>query len=55
MSHTAPNINMPGYFYSDTVAAPYGQTGERDMAGKALRELLVLKLPDTRHFDSGYR
>ena len=42
----ALKINMPGFFYTHVVlAAVYGQLGERDAAGNALRELLALK-PD---------
>ena len=42
----ALKINMPDFFWTHVVtAATYGQLGERDAAGKALRELLVLK-PD---------
>jgi len=42
----ALKINMPDFFWTHVVtAAAYGQLGERDAAGKALRELLFLK-PD---------
>jgi non-specific serine/threonine protein kinase len=40
----ALKINLPGLFYTHiAIAATYGQLGERDAAGKALRDLLVLK------------
>jgi TolB-like protein/Tfp pilus assembly protein PilF len=42
----ALKINMPDFFWTHVAtAAAYGQLGERDAAGKALRELLFLK-PD---------
>jgi TolB-like protein len=42
----ALKVNMPGFFFHHlNLAAVYGQLGERDAAGKALRELLALK-PD---------
>jgi TolB-like protein len=39
-------MNMPGFFFHHlNLAAVYGQLGEREAAGRALQELLVLK-PD---------
>ena len=44
--NVALKINMPDFFWTNVVtAAAYGQLGEREAAGKALRELLALK-PD---------
>src|SRR2546421_2905114 len=41
--NVAVKINMPRFYATHLVtAAAYGQLGERDAAGKALRELLVL-------------
>jgi len=41
--NVAVKINMPRFYATPLVtAAAYGQLGERDAAGKALRELLVL-------------
>jgi adenylate cyclase len=45
LSH-ALKINLPHFFYTHiAIAAAYGQLGEREAAGEALRELLVLR-PD---------
>jgi TolB-like protein/cytochrome c-type biogenesis protein CcmH/NrfG len=42
----ALKINLPDFFYTHVViAAAYGQLGDREAAGEALRELLVLR-PD---------
>ncbi len=40
----ALKINMPGFYFTQAMlTALYGQLGEREAAGKALRELLVLE------------
>jgi eukaryotic-like serine/threonine-protein kinase len=42
----ALRFNMPGYFYTHlALAAAYGKLGDRDAAGRCLRELLAVK-PD---------
>ncbi|MGH9364442.1 MAG: hypothetical protein ACRD1B_04140, partial [Thermoanaerobaculia bacterium] len=44
--NVALKLNLPDFFVThETLAAAYGQLGERDAAGKALRDLLELK-PD---------